>query len=457
MMNISLDSDAAVQRFVAQLRLRTANTRTEYRSILNGFRRFGAQQSPSAALTRQIIERWLRDQCAVWPICVVARRARLVDRFLDWLVLEGSLPSNPLAQLRRDYGQTATAPIVRALLAADPESALETLRPPPRFASFLGPAMRDYVALMQTMGYRYQNRGASLLRFDRFLQTRPELLDQPLEVLVREWMGPHPTALHAWECLGSGRVLAKALRRNDPTIPIPASDPRLTRQVRQQYRRPYLFTEEEVRRLLDTARAIRSTKAPLGAVTAYTALVLAYCSGLRLGEIARLRLGDINLDDQTVEIRETKFFKSRRLPLAPSVTAALRDYLNARRQVGAPLQADAGLFWHPQRAGQYSRAGIYELLTGVIRQAGFKPQRGRLGPRCHDLRHSFVSNRLLAWYREGVNPQSQLPYLAAYLGHKDINSTVVYLNTTPETLQHASERFHRFAAQALQPSIGAMP
>jgi integrase len=227
--------------------------------------------------------------------------------------------------------------------------------------------------------------------------------------------------------------------------------------VRQQYRRPYLFTEEEVRRLLDTALNLRSSKAPLRALTAYTALVLAYCTGLRLGEIARLTVGDIDLEHQTLEIRDTKFFKSRRLPLAPSVTAALCDYLNARRRAGAPSQPSAGLLWHQQRAGQYSCAGISELLTYIIRQAGFKPERGRVGPRCHDLRHSFVSNRMLAWYREGVNPQSQLPYLAAYLGHKDIDSTLVYLNTTPDLLQQASDRFHMFAAKALQTSIGAMP
>ena len=457
-MNISPDSDStALQRFVDQLRLESANTRTEYCSILNGFRRFAAQQSPNAPVTRQIIERWLRDQSAVWPICVVARRARLVDRFLDWLVIDGSLPSNPLAQLRRDYSQTATAPIVRALLEADPESALGALRPLPHFASFLGPQMRDYVALMQTMGHRYVSRAVSFLRFDRFLQSHPELVDQPLDVLVREWTGHRSTPMHAWECLGTGRVLAKALRRHDPTIVLPASDPRLARQVRQQYRPPYIFTAEQARQLLDTARALPSPRAPLRPLIAYTMLILAYCAGLRLGEVARLRVGDVNLRDQTLEISETKFFKSRRLPLAPSVIAALRDYLDARRQAGAPTQASAGLFWHQHPAGQYSYAAASDLLTNVIRQAGFKPERGRVGPRCHDLRHSFVANRMLAWYREGVNPQSQLPYLATYLGHKDINSTLVYLNVTQELLQQAGDRFHAFAAEALQTSIGARP
>jgi Site-specific recombinase XerD len=75
-------------------------------------------------------------------------------------------------------------------------------------------------------------------------------------------------------------------------------------------------------------------------------LVLAYCAGLRVGEIARLTGGDIDLENQTLEVRDTKFFKSRRVPLAPSVIAALRDYFDARSRVGAPSQASAGLFWH---------------------------------------------------------------------------------------------------------------
>ena len=62
---------------------------------------------------------------------------------------------------------------------------------------------------------------------------------------------------------------------------------------------------------------------------------------------------------------------------------------------------------------------------------------------------------MLAWYREGVNPQSRLPYLATYLGHKDITSTLVYLTITQELMQHASARFRRYGASALTAAGGA--
>jgi integrase len=97
----------------------------------------------------------------------------------------------------------------------------------------------------------------------------------------------------------------------------------------------------------------------------------------------------------------------------------------------------------------YSYGEIQKLLTRTIRHAGLKPAGGRRGPHVHDLRHAFVARRMLTWYRDGIDPQSRLPHLATYLGHKDIHSTLVYLNITPELLQQASERYRRRSAGAL--------
>jgi integrase len=88
-------------------------------------------------------------------------------------------------------------------------------------------------------------------------------------------------------------------------------------------------------------------------------------------------------------------------------------------------------------------------MVKVQRNAGVKAARGKIGPRIHDLRHTMVAHRMRSWYREGVDTQSRLPYLATYLGHKDINSTLVYLNSTPELLQEASKRFRRNAVKML--------
>jgi integrase len=179
-------------------------------------------------------------------------------------------------------------------------------------------------------------------------------------------------------------------------------------------------------------------------------LAVGYCAGLRVSEIARLNLGDVDLQVGTITIRETKFFKSRILPLAESVTAALREYLEARRRAGAPQGPESGLFWHDQNGTRYATKTVMWLFIDILRRAGLKPSRGKTGPRIHDLRHSFVVNRMLEWYRAGINPQDKLPFLATYLGHRDIHSTLVYITVTQDLLHEAGERFRTFGAHYLQ-------
>lgn len=449
------DNGDAINRHLQHLHPRNRGTYKVYRCILLGFQRFAEHHSFGTSVSRATIEAWLHERATRWPMHLVLHRARIVDRFLDFLASEGSIPSNPLADLRDRYGQRASTPVVQALLAADSAQTLEALRPPPRFASFLGGFMCEHIELMRAIGYRYDTQAARLLHFDRFLQGRPDLTDQPPAVLLQHWAAESPTLRHAWECQEVGRSLAKAWQRVDPSVVLPKVDRRLSRQVKQQRRRPYIYTPQELRRLLDTAREFPSPRAPLRPLTLYTMLVLAYCAGLRLGEIVRLDLCDVHLDEGEIAIRETKFFKSRTLPLANSVLAALREYLEARRQAGAPQEGTSGLFWHGQRAGRYSYVMTEKLLVRVLRRAVLKPEQGRVGPRIHDLRHSFVVNRMLQWYREGINPQARLPYLATYLGHKDINSTLVYLTITQELLQQASERFRAFGAHCLHAAEGA--
>jgi integrase len=97
------------------------------------------------------------------------------------------------------------------------------------------------------------------------------------------------------------------------------------------------------------------------------------------------------------------------------------------------------------------------MITNILRRAGFKPPSGRTGPRVHDLRHSMVVNRILQWYRSGINPQDRLGFLSTYMGHRDINSTLVYITVTQDLLQEASERFRAVGAPCLNLAQEARP
>lgn len=454
MMSSSASSQLSPKAYVRQLRLRHPTTSKVYLCILHGFLRFVTGQAQDKSMSPETIREWVNDRILVWPFHLVAHRARLVDRFLDWAITQGAIEANPLGNLRKEYGQRTTTPVVRALLAPEFEAALEALRPPPRFGSFFGPTMREHVEFMKAMGYRYNVQEERMLRLDRFLQSRPNLASQPLTVLIREWTSAGSTPQHTLECHLTGRSLSKVLSRTDPMIETIPWDKRIAQEARKRHRQPYLFSEQEIRSLLETALILPSPNSPLRPQSVYTMLVLGYCAGLRIGEIVRLNVGDVDMEDRAIDVSGTKFFKSRRLPLSDSAAAALRSYLDAREQAGAPGEPSAPLFWHPQVTGRYSQVMAGKLLVRVLRRAGVKSENGKIGPRIHDLRHSFVFNRMLTWYREGVNPQSLLPYLATYLGHKDINSTLVYLTITQELLQHASERFRQFGVDAVRTPDG---
>jgi integrase/recombinase XerD len=269
--------------------------------------------------------------------------------------------------------------------------------------------------------------------------------------LVTAWYESSPNLSHKLDARQTARSLSKSLFRVAATDEILSLDPELARRVKKTHRKPYIFSESEITMLLDAAKAYPFPDWTLRPTMLYTIIVLAYCAGLRAGEVGRLTLSDIHLDDGVIEINETKFFKSRVLPLTSNVIDALKTYLAARASCGAPTSPDSALFWDVVDQKPFSLNSIRHMVIRVFRLAGLKPKRGsgKRGPRMHDLRHSFAINRMLAWYRSGINPQSQLPQLATYMGHRDIKSTLVYLRATPELLQSANERFRTFAAHAL--------
>jgi integrase/recombinase XerD len=451
MMPTSTSKKSPQQLYIQGLAVRSL-TAKNYRKALNGFQRFLAEQGVDKSVSQETLRRWLEDRSRVCPFVKLAPRARLVDRFLGWMVEKGTLANNPFAELRKEYGQQSTAPIARALLSPNFADALEALRPAPRFGSFLGSLMRDHVALMQTLGYRYDTQEERLLRLDRFLQRKPELSGQSLTVLIREWAQTRSGPQQALDCHLAGRTLTAALARIDPTNDKVPWEKRIKQEAHQRHRRPYIFSEQEIQCLAETALQLPCSSQSLRPRTAHMMILLGYCAGLRIGEIVRLNMGDFEAEDLVIQIRGTKFFKSRRLPLSDSVAVALQSYLGVRKQAGAYTEATSPLFWHDRATGRYSVSVARNLLVRVFRRAGLKPARGRSGPRVHDLRHAFVVNRMLAWYREGINPQSRLPYLATYLGHKDINSTLVYLTVTQELLQEANARFRVRGALVLQDS-----
>jgi integrase/recombinase XerD len=433
-------------QYVDQLGYRDSLSRRPCASVLRRFQRFVMANGADPPLSPAVVTAWLRAEAQVSPLSMIIRRAQIVNRFLDWLASARCIASNPFAELRAPCRPRGMSAIVAALLCQDPHAALERIRTLPPYGSHLGPVLRDHVTRMRTLGYRCHE--SRFLQFDRFIQKRPGAETELVVELIRAYVDAAGSLESQYSRLNIGQTLVRSLQRTDPSIPpLPPFDRALRRAMLRQRRQPYIYTLEEITTLLRTARNFPSPHAPLRPVTLYTMIVLAYCAGLRMGEIVRLQLRDLQLEEDLLDIRETKFFKSRRLPLRPSVVTVLRDYLTARTDAGCSQHLDAPFFCHAN--GGYTYLPAENLLRQVIRMAGLKPDRGRCGPRVHDLRHTFVVHRMFAWYRQGINPQARLPFLSTYLGHRDIYSTLVYLTITQELLAAANERFHRLAAPSL--------
>jgi integrase/recombinase XerD len=179
-------------------------------------------------------------------------------------------------------------------------------------------------------------------------------------------------------------------------------------------------------------------------ITFETLIGLLASTGLRIGEALRLTLCDVHLDREPphLEIRNTKFGKSRFVPVHPSTARNLRLYLAERHAIVGDKPEKLFLL-RPSKPLLYPVTQHYfKQITGAV---GVPKNQSRRGPAWHSLRHTFAVRRLLGWYRAGLDVRSLLPNLAVYLGHLGLAQTYHYLTATPELLSAAASMFEGYA------------
>ena len=179
-------------------------------------------------------------------------------------------------------------------------------------------------------------------------------------------------------------------------------------------------------------------------------ILLLATSGLRISEALHLTLQDVDLEDGVLSIHQSKFRKSRLVPLSVGTLKVLNRYHELRVAVAPTGPAEA--FFVSGCGKAYSTSTVQGMFRDIAIQAGLRGPKGR-GPRLHDLRATFAVTRLLQWYRDGDNVMARLPLLSTYLGHACISDTEVYLRITTALLEEANTRFHSFARDIL-PSGG---
>lgn len=313
-------------------------------------------------------------------------------------------------------------------------------------ASFDSPshAISSFLNYKRSLDRKYRTEELALRLFDRFMQSNGiERLDAVTSSRIDQFLASRPrTRPRSYNhLLGVVRNFFQWLVvQGSMTInPVTACPRRNTGQ-----RRPYLFDLDQARHLLEIVRELPDNgMAPKRGVSYETMFALLYGLGLRVGEVTRLTIGDVDLVKGRLLINNAKFSKDRLIPLGPNMTLRLKNYLLER--FGAVVPAGN----HPLfsfRKGQRINPGTISLtFHHLVPRLDLKAQPGAAPPRLHDLRHSFAVRTLLRWYRSGINPNVRLLHLSTFLGHVDPSSTAVYLTITDELLDEANGRFHDFA------------
>ena len=295
------------------------------------------------------------------------------------------------------------------------------------------PAVHDYLALRRSFGYVLAGQDGPLADFAGYLD-RAGLGTVTVEAALAWAVGAGATQLRHYQRLAMVRGFAAYLQAIDPSCEVPPKDllPEGRRRVP-----PHIYSDEELVELMRLSRLLRP---PLRALTAETAIRLLAVTGLRSGELVRLRRDDVDLDAGRLRVIATKFNKSRELALHATTVEVLEEYRRAR-DLCWPPSATSGFFVSSRR-GRLGQTTLEQTFTQLVGQAGLVPPPGPRArrPRLHDLRHSFAVGTLLRWHRAGLDVQALLPALSAQLGHVDPASTYWYLTGVPELLAVAVER-----------------
>jgi integrase/recombinase XerD len=304
----------------------------------------------------------------------------------------------------------------------------------------LSEAVGQYISHKQYMGMRFSTEQRTLQSFCRAMgdiAIADIAADSVLAFMAGK--GPVTRFWHRKRDVLVGFYRFAMARGYSVVAPLPTNVPKPPQPFV-----PYIYSREELRRLLD---ATSWCEHPLGKVQAYTyraLLLLLYGAGLHIGEALALTLNDVNLSIGLIQIRESKFYKTRLVPLGPNLINVLSAYANQRNRThSSRLDTPFFVCRNGSAITRRTADGIFDQLrrrANVQRSDG-----GRFQPRLHDMRHSFAVHRLISWYREEADVQRLLPQLATFLGHVHIGATQRYLTMTPELLREAGQRFERYS------------
>lgn len=297
-----------------------------------------------------------------------------------------------------------------------------------------------YLRLRRSLGFRLMKDEHLLGDFAAFMEKRGEL--HITAKLAVQW-AKQPASGDMNYLAGRLRAVRSFARHhimNDPQTEIPSAD--LLPRRRSTFQ-PHIFSRKEIEHILADSLQRRKGLKPITRLGRYTIYGLLSVTGMRVSEVRNLDVSDVDFDMGVITIRNTKFGKSRLVPVHATTCAALRQY---REQRDAFLAGgDVDYFFISQLGHRICHGGLDRSFRRLMRRLGLRDALAPKGPRLHDLRHSMAVEVLRQCYQSGANPERRLPALSTYLGHTNLSHTYWYLHQNPELMTEAMGRLqHRW-------------
>lgn len=311
-----------------------------------------------------------------------------------------------------------------------------------KYQSPLAPFMERLVREKRASGYKYDTPARVLKELDSFLCGTDITPDALPKSLVDQWLSlkHHERPSTVQRRIILVRQLSRLMVRLGYSAYVP---PKGIGPRRSYAFSPRILSHAEVQKLIQAVDGLpRSRKSPHRHLIMPEIFRLLYGCGFRLREVLALKVRDVDLQQGVITVRQSKFGKDRLVPPAIDLVERLRRYTEELEKRTLPKRTADSYFFPSAGNASWHSSSIYMLYRQALYQCDI-PHRGRgKGPRVHDLRHTFAVHRLLQWYEEGADLNAKLPFLIAYLGHKDFTGTQKYLHLTAELFPHLTARMN---------------
>lgn len=296
--------------------------------------------------------------------------------------------------------------------------------------------LKDYLEVRHQLGFKLRGVERDLGKFVRFLRQEKTLFITTK--LTLQWITQSTGSERCRAIrLSMVRGFARYLSAVDPRNELPSAELFAHRRWRKT---PYLYSKQEVARLIEAAGQLPTTDR-LRPATYSTLFGLLAATGMRIGEAIGLDREDVDLERDLLTLRRTKGGAWRWVPIHSTVGAKLRQYACFRDRT-CP-RPKSGAFFLSGSGTRLTYSTAYDWFLHLSHEIGLRRRQDRHGPRIHDLRHYFAIQTLVRWYRSDRDVTLRLPDLSTYLGHSEVANTYWYISATPELLQLATQRLAR--------------